>query len=278
MSEGRGDFGQELDRLIGFGELLKFAILRECHGEQFDEEMVALLREEDSQSAKDVKATLGELPNFKRDYQAWYSEALALVKQILPDRLQDFASYYESPRVRKEITFQNYMVRDYLQGLAISSGPDYDRKVLVDGKAAIPEFEQQLNIVRAARATLASSLLDLTLVLQADLFDSEVESARALGKAGFLRAAGAICGVVIEKHLRQVCKVHSIVIRKKYPTISDLNQTLRDKSTISVPQWRFVQHLADIRNICDHDRGREPTEDEIEDLVSGTAKILKTIS
>ena len=278
MSKGRSDFEQELDRLIRFGELLQLAILRECHGEEFDEEMAALLRKNDAQSAKGVEVTLGELPNFKRDYQAWYSEALALVKQILPDRLQDFASYYEFPRVRKDITFQNYMVRDYLQGLQISRGPDYDRKVLVDGRAAIPEFQQQLNIVRAARATLASALIDLTLVLQADLFDSEIESARALGKAGHLRAAGAICGVVIEKHLKQVCKNHGIVLRKKRPTVSDLSQRLRDENTISVPQWRFVQHLADIRNICDHDRGREPTKDEIEDLMSGTAKILKTIS
>ena len=45
-----------------------------------------------------------------------------------------------------------------------------------------------------------------------------------------------------------------------------------------MPQWRFVQHLADIRNICDHDRGKEPQKDEIDDLLSGTSKVLKTIS
>ena len=72
---------------------------------------------------------------------------------------------------------------------------------ICDGSAAIPEFKQQLNIVKAARDVLDSTLIDLTSILQADLFDSELDSARALMKSGFFRLAGAICGVIIEKHL-----------------------------------------------------------------------------
>jgi len=167
------------------------------------------------------------------------------------------------------------MVRDYLQGLHITKG--WEKEVVADGKSAIPEFVKQLNIVKAASEKLDSALVDLTAILQADLFDSEIESARALAKAGYLRASGAICGVVIEKHLLQVCHSHSIAIRKKKPGISDLNQALRDKDVVTVPQWRFIQHLADIRNICDHAKDREPTKEEIEDLVSGTEKVLKTV-
>ena len=113
--------------------------------------------------------------------------------------------------------------------------------------------------------------------MQADLFDSEFDTARALAKSGFLRAAGAICGVIIEKHLLHVCKIHGIAIRKKNPGISDLNQALKDNGLVTVPQWRFNQHLADIRNLCDHAKGKEPIKDEIEDLMSGTEKVLKTI-
>ena len=272
MSEKKRKFEQELDRLISNGELLEMAILREFSGKDTDDELAGSVGKEKA------KAILGELPDFKLDYQAWYSEALALVRQILPDRLQDFISYYEYPSVRKEITHQNYMIRDYLQGLQITKESVFEEKeVIVDGSSAIPEFRQQLNIIKATKATLTSALIDLTLLIQADLFDSETESARALAKAGYFRAAGAICGVVIEKHLKQVCVNHSIRIRKKRPTIFDLIQILRDKDTISVPQWRFVQHLSDIRNICDHDKGKEPTKEEIADLISGTEKILKTV-
>lgn len=267
MSEKTKKFENDLDRLINKGDMLRMAIQYECYGEEFKQQVGEAFGEDK------VESYIKELPQFKLEYQAWYSEALSLIKQVLSDRLEDFTSYYEYPRVRKEISFQNYMIRDYLQGLQITK----HGVVAVDGEAAIPEFEQQLNIIKAAKATLESSLIDLTSILQADLFDSEIDSARALAKSGYLRAAGAICGVVIEKHLKQVCDTHGIVIRKKTPTISDLNQALKDKDSISVPQWRFVQHLADIRNLCDHARGREPEKNEIEDLLSGTDKILKTI-
>lgn len=268
MSEKIKKFADELDHLIKKGEMLDMAIRHDCFGREFEKQI------EKSIGKGKIKEFLKKLPQFSSEYQAWYSESQTLVKQVLPDRLSDFVSYYEYPRVRKDITFQNYMIRDYLQGLRITRGYD---EVIADGKSAIPAFMQQLNIVKAAKKTLESSLMNITSILQADLFDSEIDSARALAKSGFLRAAGAICGVVIEKHLKQVCNIHGISIKKKNPGISDRNQTLRDADIITVPQWRFIQHLADIRNICDHAKDREPTKDEIEDLVSGTDKVLKTV-
>ena len=269
MSEKTKKFTSDLDRLIKKGDDLYDAMLYECYGEEFEQQIAEQLGEDN------VESYIKKLPSFKREYQAWYTEALALIKQVLPDRLEDFISYYEYPRVRKEITSQNYMIRDYLQDLRITKGV-YETLV-ADGKAAIPEFGQQINIVKAAKATLDSSLIDLTSILQADLFDSEIDSTRALAKSGYLRAAGAICGVVIEKHLKQVCHTHGIVIRKKNPTISVFNQALKDKDSITVSQWRYIQHLADIRNLCDHAKGKEPEKDELDDLLSGTDKVLKTI-
>lgn len=269
MSTKSDKFSKALGKLIKDGDMLHMSMQLDCFNEEFVEEMKKTFGEEEA-----IKY-LKNLPDFKESYQGWYSEAQAVVRQILPDRVSDFQSYYEFPRVRKDIASENYMIRDYLQGLCITRG--YDNKIIVEGRHAIPDFVQQLNVVKAARDKLDSALIDLTAILQADLFDSEIASARALAKAGYFRATGAICGVVIEKHLLQVCNVHSITLRKKNLGISDLNQALRDNDTITVPQWRFIQHLADIRNICDHAKGREPTKEEIEDLLLGTEKVLKTV-
>lgn len=269
MSEKFKKFVDALDALIEDGDSLFMAMQYEHYGKDITEQVESAL------GKKEAAELIKTLPNFKKEYQAWYSEAQALVKQILPDRFADFQSYYEYPRVRKDITFQNYMIRDYLQGLRITYG--WEEKVIADGSAAMPEFEQQINIVKAARKKLDSALIDLTAILQADLFDSEIESAKALAKAGYLRAGGAICGVIIEKHLVQTCQTHAVTVRKKNPGISDLNQLLKDAGTVTVPQWRFIQHLADIRNLCDHAKGREPTKGEIDDLVAGSEKVLKTV-
>ncbi len=270
MSERTKKFDAELDVLLEKGDMLWMAIQYDCHPKEFK----ARVSESFKGDKDKIDGYLKGLPNFRNDYQAWYSEAQALIKQVMPNRLADFTSYYEYPRVRKDISFQNYMIRDYLQGLRITR---YGSEVVADGSAAIPEFVQQLNMVKAAKASLESSLMDLKAVLQADLFDSEIETAGALAKAGYLRAAGAICGVVLEKHLHHVCDAHNIKVAKKNPTISDLIQLLKDGNVITVAQWRFIQSLADTRNLCDHAKGREPTRDEIADLVGGTERTLKQV-
>lgn len=267
MSERFDKFSKELDELIDEGDILYTAIQHECHPKEFKETYARVMEK------TKLDNLIKNLPRFSDKYQSWFSRSQAVIKQILPDRMIDFNSYYEYPKPRKDITFQNYMIKDALQGLTIRSYGE----VKVSASAAIPELAQQVNILRAAKDALKSRLLEIISILQADLFDSEVDSSKALAKAGYFRAAGAICGVVIEKHLAQVCDAHGISVKKKNPGISDLNQSLKDNDTITVPQWRFVQHLADIRNICDHARGREPTKEEIDDLVAGTGKVLKTV-
>jgi uncharacterized protein (UPF0332 family) len=98
-----------------------------------------------------------------------------------------------------------------------------------------------------------------------------------LNKKGFTRGAGAIAGVVLERHLKQVCKNHNITITKRNPTINDLNQLLKDNNIIEVPDWRFIQRLSDLRNLCDHDKEKEPTRGEVEELINGVEKIIKTV-
>ncbi|ECZ7037335.1 hypothetical protein F8X97_15420, partial [Salmonella enterica] len=94
---------------------------------------------------------------------------------------------------------------------------------------------------------------------------------------GFVRAAGAVAGVVLEKHLSHVCNQHKLKLRKAHPTISDYYQTLKDSDIIDTPTWRFIQHLGDIRNLCDHNKDREPTKVDVSELITGIEKVIKTV-
>ena len=120
--------------------------------------------------------------------------------------------------------------------------------------------------MKAAEKRFDSSLFEIRQLVQADLFDSEIDAARELLKNKFVRAAGAIAGVVLEKHLTQVCEDHGLEIQKKHPALSDLNELLKANSVIDVLQWRFISMLADIRNLCDHNKAKEPTEQQVTDL------------
>ena len=269
MSERLKRFGDELDKLINDGILLS-------HAMQFhsfpDQAMKRLRDEEESEIA--IQKFTRNLPNFYSEYQIWFSKAYAVVKQVLPDRLTDFTSFYELPAARRKVERNNYVIRDYLQEMRDPKS----RHVCDDMASAILKFQQQINLVKAAKGTLDSKLMDLTAHLQAELFDTEVEGASTLARAGHLRAAGVICGVVIEKHLQHVCGAYNIAVRKRNPGISDFLEPLKREGVIAQPQWRNLQRLADIRNICCHATGREPTKDDIDVLVSETEKVLKEIN
>ena len=86
-----------------------------------------------------------------------------------------------------------------------------------------------------------------------------------------------MAGVVLERHLKEVCGSHNVTIRKSNPQISDLNDALKSAAVIDTPQWRSIQHLGDLRNLCAHDKESEPTADQTNDLLAGVSKLTKTI-
>lgn len=214
--------------------------------------------------------------SFEKEYQSWYSQAHAVVRQLLPHRLDEFETLYLGEKRRKEVDSLTYTIQDWLLG--VRSAKDYlGKKHFNDAVIAIMRFKTQLEILRAVEARFESSLFDIKQLVQADLFDSELDSARELLKNGFLRPAGAVAGVVLEKHLCEVCAKHKISTRKKNPTINDFNELLKSDSVIDVPDWRFVQRLGDLRNLCDHNKERDPTDVEVRELIDGVDKITKTM-
>ncbi len=261
MSSKIDSIKKEVRSLIARGNHLYWAMLED----------VSSLPEEVKKQLKENKI---KLPNFTNDYDSWYSEALALVKQLLPDRLDDFRRQYKDEK-RKDISFLTYGISDYLYGLRTTRG--YQEDVVADKSAAVGKMQVQNSIITAVEKRLESSLFDIQEILQADLFDSELGAARELAKKGFARGGGAIAGVVLEKHLGHICKMHGLKYRKKHPSIADYYQLLKENDVIDTPKWRFIQHLGDLRNLCDHNKDREPTKDDVLELVKGVEKVIKTV-
>lgn len=255
-------YKNDLLALIERGDKLYYGLLNELKDE------LGVHYKKLSQEHKDEI----EKCKFKSQYDSWYNESIALIKQLIPDRLDDFQSYYKFPK-RKDITYATYTISDYLIGLVVHRGD----RIIASRKDVLDKFNLQRNIVKSLNNRFESSLYEIRQLLQADMFDSEVDAARELCEKGFYRAAGAICGVVIEKHLCEVCVHNNILVTKKSPSISDYNELLKSNGVIDIPVWRNIQRLADIRNICDHHKQIEPTQELIEELIAGTDKIIKTV-
>lgn len=113
------------------------------------------------------------LPIIEDEYQGWYSKSLACVSQLLPARQQDFINYYKPDKVRKDITYANYTMSDYLKSLTVTRTYGVQRDKVVGPDAAFHALQQQVQIVTAARQRLDSSLFDIRSLAQADMFDNE---------------------------------------------------------------------------------------------------------
>jgi hypothetical protein len=242
----------------------------------------------DAEVIKELEALVAEVPEllklankdsqilaFGSRYQVWYSRATKLVELLGPDRLDEFCSYYLIDPKRKSFSAATYVIQDYITGTD-APGSIYDRPQWDIHKLASIRVVNQSQILESLKSRIGTVLADVTGHLLAQIEDEELDVARKLLKVS-VRGAGAVAGVVLEGHLQRVANNHKIPIAKKDPVISDLNDLLKAGGMYDVPTWRKIQHLADIRNLCDHKKGREPTQDEVTELIAGVNSIVKTV-
>jgi hypothetical protein len=56
-----------------------------------------------------------------------------------------------------------------------------------------------------------------------------------------------------------------------------LSDPLKAKEVYDVPTWRKIQLLADLRNLCVHQKKTEPTDAQVEELIAGVSVIVKSV-
>lgn len=212
-----------------------------------------------------------EKQNFAYDYQAWYTKSLRVVEVLAPDRYQEFKSYYEIDPKRKSLGYGTYVIQDFLKGVAPATHriPNFDTR-----SQTLQNAFNQLTILNALSSRVDSVLANIDTELLSEIQDAELETAKKLSKIS-LRAAGSLTGVIIEHHLQKLADAHGIKLRKKNPTISDLNDPLKSEGVFDTPTWRKVTYLADIRNICSHKKESEPTKEQVNELIEGANWLVK---
>ena len=214
--------------------------------------------------------------SFWEQYHGWYTQAYVIVKHLIPDRLEEFEQLYKGDGRRTRVDQSNYSIQDWLNG--VLAGHDQFGNVAFDRTLQMGRrFINQRFILASAEMRLDKVIFEIRQFVQADLLDSEIDSAREFMVNGFMREAGRTAGVALEKHLKQVVDNHNIQILKKNPSIGELNDLLKNDNILDIPSWRQIQWFADIRNICAHDRDREPTKEEIDELINGVDRYTKTL-
>lgn len=119
-------------------------------------------------------------------------------------------------------------------------------------------------------------LVSFKQIVQAEVFDSELEQARSLLKSGYKNAAAVIAGVVLETAIKELCLNNSIDLEKK--KLTRLNDDLAKAGVYNTLQQKQITALADIRNNAAHGDYEKFTHQDVETMIKDIERFLLTYS
>jgi hypothetical protein len=107
-------------------------------------------------------------------------------------------------------------------------------------------------------------------LIQADVFDSELEQAEELLSNGYKLASAVIAGVVLETALRDLCGRESISTGK----LDKMNADLTKAGIYNKLQQKRITALADIRNSAAHGKPDEFSEGDVTTMIRDIEQFL----
>ena len=220
--------------------------------------------------------SIDDFTTFNSEYHTWYTKSIKVIAALAPDRLDEFLSYYKIDSRRKHFSASTYVIQDYLRGTSPRLDSRNETPLWNVRNSLSILILNQSNIIKSLLSHLEGVISDIQGGLLAEIQDAELMMAEKLKKIS-PRAAGALVGVVLEDHLQRVAADRKVKIPKRNPTVSDLNDPLKQAGIYETATWRKIQFLADLRNLCAHKKEREPTLEEVDELIIGVNWAVKNI-
>lgn len=212
---------------------------------------------------------ISKIPDsFVQQYHQWYAPCLALVEQNMPSREDELIAIHQGGKGSKNST-------DNLTYFLSQGKMTFNDQIRIADKINLI-----MSIVGSIPHYLDGRLYDLELALAKTIVGDELLEARTLLKARYIRAAGALAGVLLERSLKRLCDRQQPPIKytSKNGTISYLNDELKKANIYDQVQWREIQVLGDIRNTCDHANTTEPDKTKVEDLINEVQNFISQFS
>lgn len=191
-----------------------------------------------------------------RSYQKWYSTSSQLIKEYLNEREEEFRDYYQ--QIIEYLQFDRY---EYSS----------DKNGIING--FIDDLDRQRGILSSVSDTIEIKEMNLRKLISADFVETELDEAEVLFNHKYKRCAGALAGVALEKHLEIMCQINNLPYNSK-DTINPLVTNLYKNNILDITELKKVEHLASIRNKCDHPNSI--TEKEVKELIDSVKQFVNT--
>ena len=127
-------------------------------------------------------------------------------------------------------------------------------------------------VFRAAKEDFEGGYLSsIRSIVQAELFDSELDQARELVAKGFIVPAAVVAGVVLETTLRELCRLQSLPLGK----LDGMNAELAKASVYNKLVQKRVTALAAIRNAAAHGQSDQFTAQDTHDMIRDVERLVR---
>ena len=139
------------------------------------------------------------------------------------------------------------------------------------GTTNLAIFKRLKAIFIAAKEDFENGYLSsIKTLVQAEVFDSELEQANELFSSGYSTAAAVIAGVVLETALRELCDRNEILHGK----LDKMNAELVKANVYNKLNQKRITALADIRNSAAHGKPDEFTDQDVSDMIRDVNQFL----
>jgi hypothetical protein len=107
-------------------------------------------------------------------------------------------------------------------------------------------------------------------LVQAEVFDSELEQANELLNKGYKTAAAVIAGTVLETTLRELCCQQQIASSK----LDKMNADLAKRNVYNANQAKRITAMAGVRNNAAHGKPNEFSDGDVKTMIDDVERFL----
>ena len=196
----------------------------------------------------------------KSRFDELYAEISSIESSIVTTK----TSWGESTEIDEEASLTwRVKVKNLLVSSCGESSEHYKEFVKTRESGATPFRRMKAIFIAALDDYKGGHLMSIKNLIQADVFDSELEQADELLSNGYQLPAAVIAGVVLETALRDMCAQQNISIGK----LDKMNSDLAKSGKYNKLTQKKITALADIRNSAAHGKINEFSELDVKGMI-----------
>ena len=200
------------------------------------------------------------------DFGERFDELSAEADRIAAARKQSNTRGFEGTFIDQNELIKWQVKARHLLSMACGIDSEHFRAFESNQKAAFVGDSNYSILLRQQAVFLAAKddyengyLTRLRDLIQAEVFENELEQASELFQSNYIVAAAVIAGTVLETTLRQMCKDHQIAIGK----LDKMNADLAKVGAYNSLVQKRITALAAVRNSAAHGKSQEFTRDDV---------------